>query len=65
MLLAVLGDFGAEAHGSLGKAHLCTGYVCLISRGDPCRSIAGCAFEALTLYWEGTIAGNQKHPAAM
>lgn len=34
-------------------------------RGDPCCSVAGCAFEGLTLYWEGTIAGNQKHPAGV
>lgn len=61
MLLAVLGDFGAEPCGSLGKAHLCTGYVCLISKR---RSVL-LALPLLTLCQEGTVAGNQKHPAGM
>lgn len=61
MLLAVLGDFGAEPCGSLGKAHLCTGYACLIPKG---RSVV-LAVPFLTLCQEGASAGDQKHPAGM
>lgn len=64
MLLAVLGEFGAEPCGSSGRAHVCTGCVC-DTPGEICVAAAFLAVPLLTWYQEGTRAGSQKCPAGI
>lgn len=65
MLLAVLEVLG-QSHVAALERHIHAQGMCVwYLGGGMCCSIAACALEGLALYREGSVAGDQNHPAGM